>query len=78
MPQQISIECALLSMPEAVQMSDLSREYIQLKCFVTAQVRSGALTEKREEEDDHTESLAKPTREEDLVCARSTNSPEYG
>jgi len=27
-------------------------------------------TQKREEEDDHTESPAKPTTEEDLVCAR--------
>src|SRR6266851_7825734 len=35
-------------------------------------------TQKREEEDDHTESPAKPTTEADLVCARSTNSHEYG
>ena len=27
-------------------------------------------TQKREEEDDHTELPAKPTTEEDLVCAR--------
>ncbi len=35
-------------------------------------------TQKREEEDDHTEPPAKPTTEEDLVCARETNSHEYG
>ena len=34
--------------------------------------------QKREEEDDHTEWPAKLVREEALVCARSTNSPESG
>ena len=36
------------------------------------------VTQKREEEDDQTESPAKPTTKEDLVCARSTNSHESG
>jgi len=35
-------------------------------------------TQKREEEDDHTELPAKQAREATLVCARSTHSPESG